>query len=393
MEDVQDVQVIFQFEEGGYDNSFIQSTSDVKMNEVISKFKNKVHDVDFKDYEFYFKDKIVNQDLKLSRFKLRSSNSSSPLTIIISVRKRSYLTKCPDCDANTCNLKIENFGLNFSGCPYNHKSTKTFSQYENSQKINYDEIKCDKCSKTLKEVKEMFKCLTCTKKFQRSCYFCDECHAKFGEKNSKVKHDIIKYEDKNYYCLDGCEYSFYCLNCECDLCEICEKTHNKKHNIIKYDSITPKIKSIKRELEKIKLKIDESKSHIEQILRMIEDASQTLDNYYIICMDIVGKCELYNTKLKNYHVISNLNSLEKSNQVVLNNLNELLKGDNSKKDYLSKCDILFDIFYKERGNLTGNNGKDNNNNNSQKIEVRTQNDRNYINQNFKEESKNGKSYK
>ena len=45
MEDVQDVQVIFQFEEGGYDNSFILGTSDMKMNEVISKFKNKVHDL------------------------------------------------------------------------------------------------------------------------------------------------------------------------------------------------------------------------------------------------------------------------------------------------------------------------------------------------------------
>ena len=390
------VQVLFQFEERGYAPIIIQSTSDVKMSEVIDKFKNKASDKNFKDYEFYFNDKIIIQDLKLSHFQLGEKSSNNPLIIIISVRKRSFITKCPNCLANTCFLKIENFGLNFSGCPYNHKSTKTFSQYENSQKINYSEIKCDKCSKSLKEVKEMFKCLTCSNQIQLSYYFCDECNAKFREKHlefSKVKHDIIKYEDKNYYCLDGCEYSFYCLNCECDLCEICEKTHNKKHNIIKYDSITPKIKSIKRELEKIKLKIDESKSHIEQILRMIEDASQTLDNYYIICMDIVGKCELYNTKLKNYHVISNLNSLEKSNQVVLNNLNELLKGDNSKKDYLSKCDILFDIFYKERGNLTGNNGKDNNNNNSQKIEVRTQNDRNYINRNFKEESKNGKSYK
>ena len=334
------VQVLFQFEERGYAPIIIQSTSDVKMSEVIDKFKNKASDKNFKDYEFYFNDKIIIQDLKLSHFQLGEKSSNNPLIIIISVRKRSFITKCPNCLANTCFLKIENFGLNFSGCPYNHKSTKTFSQYENSQKINYSEINCQKCSKTLKEVKELFKCLTCSKKFQRSCYFCYECHAKFVEKNSKVKHDLIKYEDKNYYCLDGCEYSFYCLNCECDLCEICEKTHNKKHNIIKYDSITPKIKSIKRELEKIKLKIDESKSHIEQILRMIEDASQTLDNYYIICMDIVGKCELYNTKLKNYHVISNLNFLEKSNQEVLNNLKEFLTGDNSKTDYLRKCDNI-----------------------------------------------------
>ena len=126
---------------------------------------------------------------------------------------------------------------------------------------------------------------------------------------------------------------------------------------------------------------------------MIEDASTTLDNYYIICIDIVGKCELYNTKLKNYHVISNLNFLEKSNQEVLNNLKEFLTGDNSKTDYLRKCDILFDIFYKERGNYTGSNANDNNNNDPQKIEVRTQNEKNNENQNFKEETKNEKSNK
>ena len=389
---MEQVQVLFQFEEGGYAPIFIQSNSDVKMSEVIDKFKNKASDKNFKDYEFYFNDKIIIQDLKLSHFQLGERSSSSPIIIIVSVRKRSFLTKCPNCPANTCFLKIENFGLNYYGCPNKHKSTKTFDEYEDSQKINYSKIKCDNCHRTRKEVKELIKCLTCSKKFQRSCYYCSKCNAEFEEKNPKLKHEIIKYEDKNYICLDGCEYSFYCLNCEIDLCEICEKTHkNNKHNIIKYDSITPKIKSINRELEKIKAKIDESKIHIEQILKMIEDASQTLDNYYIICKDIVGKCETYNTKLKNYHVISNLNFLEKSNQVVMDNLNELLKGDNSKKDYLSKCDILFDIFYKERGNYTGSNTNDNNN--PQKIEVRTQNDRNYINRNFKEESKNGKSYK
>ena len=38
---MEDVQVIFQFEEGGYDNSFIQSTSDVKMNELLLNLKIK----------------------------------------------------------------------------------------------------------------------------------------------------------------------------------------------------------------------------------------------------------------------------------------------------------------------------------------------------------------
>ena len=385
------VQVLFQFEEGGYSPIIIQCNSDMKMNVVIDSFKNKVNadgiNIEFNDYSFYFNDNIINLDSKLSRFQLRSSSSSRTL-IILSVRKRSKLTKCPDCEGNTCFLKIENYGLNYYGCPYNHKFVKTFAQYEDSQKINYGQIKCGKCSKTRKEVKEMYKCLTCSKKFQRSCYFCDECDALFAKDNSGEKHKTIKYDDKNYICLDGCDYSSYCLTCKKDLCEICEKGHkNKKHDIVKYDSITPKIKLIKRELEELKGKIAESKSHIEQILRMIEDASSALDKYYIICMDIVGKYESYNTRLRNFHIINNINFIEKSNKIVMENLNELLKGENSKKDYLNKCDILFDIFYKERGNYIGSNTKDNNN--PPKIEVRVQNEKNFGG----EDSKNGRANK
>jgi len=252
--------------------------------------------------------------------------------------------------------------------------------------MNYGLIVCDRCQKTRKEVKEMFKCLTCSKNFQRSCYFCSECNAQFEEKNKDnkgVKHNVIKYDDKNYYCLDGSEYSCYCTTCGIDLCEKCEINHkNEKHITVKYDKISPKIESLKNVLKKIKVKIEESKAHIEQILKMIDRASSTLDKYYAICMDIIGKCESYNMKLKNFHIIKNLEYLENSNKIVLEDLNEFMKGDNSKKDYLRKCEKLFDIFYKERGNF----------NNSIKIDSSTQDNKNNLNKSSKGDPKNGKFY-
>ena len=375
---MESVQVIFQFEEGGYAPIIIPSSPNSKMSEVIEKFKNKAYQLNFDNYEFYFNDKIVNQNSKVSHF--RST------IIIIYVRKRSLFTKCPDCEANTCFVKIEDYGLNFWGCPYGHRCTKTFSRYEESQKINYGLIVCDRCQKTRKEVKEMFKCLTCSKNFQRSCYFCSECNAQFEEKNKDnkgVKHNVIKYDDKNYYCLDGSEYSCYCTTCETDLCEKCEIIHkNEKHITVKYDKISPKIESLKNVLKKIKVKIEESKAHIEQILKMIDRASSTLDKYYAICMDIIGKCESYNMKLKNFHIIKNLEYLENSNKIVLEDLNEFMKGDNSKNDYLRKCEKLFDIFYKERGNF----------NNAIKIDSSTQGNKNNLNKSSKVDSKNGKFY-
>ena len=99
-------------------------------------------------------------------------------------------------------------------------------------------------------------------------------------------------------------------------------------------------------------------------------------------MDIIGKCESYNMKLKNFHIIKNLEFLENSNKIVLEDLNEFMKGDNSKNDYLRKCEKLFDIFYKERGNF----------NNSIKIDSSTQGNKSDFNKSSKGDSKNGKFY-
>ena len=119
-------------------------------------FKNKVNadgiHIEFDDYNFYYNDKIIKRDLTLEYF------IKNATLIIISVRKNSKFIKCPDCEGNTCFLKIENYGLKFYGCPYNHNAVKTLDEYDSSQKIQYDKIKCDKCH-TLKERREMFKCL------------------------------------------------------------------------------------------------------------------------------------------------------------------------------------------------------------------------------------------
>ena len=122
------VQIIFQFEEGGYKKISFEFNPKTIMSEVVDKLKIKASELKFENYEFYLDDKIVNQNLKLSEF--------HDSIIIISVRKRSYLTKCPDCEANTCFLKIENYGLHFCGCPHGHKYTKTFFRYKKKKKIN-----------------------------------------------------------------------------------------------------------------------------------------------------------------------------------------------------------------------------------------------------------------
>ena len=48
-----------------------------------------------------------------------------------------------------------------------------------------------------------------------------------------------------------------------------------------------------------------------------------------------------------------MNSLEKSNKVVIEDLDKLLKMDHTPKGYLNTCGVLLDIFYKERSNYEG----------------------------------------
>ena len=337
----------------------------MKMQKVIEKFGNKfVKEVDIKDYLFYHENKIINPELTISDYLKDYQKQLKSNIIIISVRKITKIIICPDCLYNTCSLEIENYGLHFYGCKYGHEVIKTFREYKDSQKINDKRllyIKCVRCRRSYMEVEEIYKCLNCSKEceYKHSFYFCGECME--GHSDKFKGHKSIKYEDKNYICLDDYEYSSYCLTCKIDLCKICKEKH-KNHNIIKYDDITPKIKERKRELEEIKYKIDKSKVFIIQLKQMLDHALYILEEYYNICKDIVDKYDSYNTKLRNYHIINTINSLEKSNKVVIEDLDKLLKMENTPERYLNTFGVLFDIYLKERSNLTGENINNNNQN-------------------------------
>ena len=364
----------FEFLDEEYKDIVIQCTPKKKMSEVIDLFKNQVKsEKELKDYLFYYKKEEINPESKVSDFE------KSKTIINISVRKKSKIIKCPQCVANTCFLKIENFGLHFYGCPNDHDIIKTFSQYKDSQILNYGEIKCDKNFETRDKVKEMYKCLTCSSKNNASYYICDKC---LKASEEEKQHKTINYDFKNYICLDNCAFSSYCRDCKKDLCSFCEKQH-KKHDIFKYDDIENKIKKRKEELEEIKTKIKHSKSSINQLVKTIENAYTILESYYDICKDIVEKYETYNIKSKNYHIIQNINFLETSNKEITEYLNYLIKEDNSKESFFNKCKLLIDIYYKERKNYADKNIKKNNN--PQKKED------NINNQNSIQDKKNGRS--
>ena len=342
-----DTIILIQIEDTNMSPIQIQCKTGVKMSHVFAMFKNKAFaeqtDVDLNDYLFYYNGEKIDKDLTVAQLK---KNQESSITFI-TARKRTKIMKCPICISNTCFIQIDNYGVKFSGCPYKHTVEKTFKDYEQSQKIDYSQIKCDKCGITQNRyLRNFYKCLKCSEEFKRSSYFCEDC-LKIHSGNDGENHQAIKYEDKYYLCSKhSIHYISYCTKCNKDLCELCEKKH-KGHNIIKYDSINPDVKTIKEGLEEIRKKTAKAKSHIDQIIRMLNDAVIAFEKYYEVCMDIVSKYELYNIKYKNYNVINTVRFLPKSSEKIVNDLNDILEGNKSKNDYLNKCKILFDIFTKD----------------------------------------------
>ena len=120
------VSVNFEFLDSEHQDFFIQCNPKQKISEVIDSFKDEVKsEIEFNDYLFYNKNKEINQELKVSDFKAQFINIS-----VRKIKSSKLTTKCPECDANTCFLEIEDYGLHFYGCIKGHDVKKTFAKYK-----------------------------------------------------------------------------------------------------------------------------------------------------------------------------------------------------------------------------------------------------------------------
>ena len=324
----------------------IQSKFEDKLSTVIDKFAQKLY-VEPKDFFYYYaKKEITNKDLTIMKLLNYSKNVQH---IEIGIKKRTKIIKCPICACNNCILHLDNYRLNFSECCHGHSESKLFEEYEDTQRINYQKIKCDnQCGRTQKDSLEDFhKCLKCSNLAGYAIYYCNQC-------NDNHKHKTIKYDEKYYYCTEhSAEYVSYCVNCvdnknnNINLCENCEKKH-KGHEIKKFDTIIPDVKEIKKKLEKINEKIDELKIIVRVIKNKMDDAVKIVEKYYEIANDMINKYETFNSKLKNYQVLLSINYLSKTNKEIIKDIDNVIKGNKNKEDWKKKCNKLIDIIEGDR---------------------------------------------
>ena len=347
-----DVKVLFQFEGGNIDTLSITSKDNSKMSEVISSLAKKVQsDINLKDYIFLYNGTMINTDLTIAQIRKAPKED-----MIINVKQSSKLMKCPKCDGGTCFIKIENYGVKFFGCEKqgHMPETRQFEDYEDSQKMNYNKIKCYVCAKTQnQDRREFYKCLNCTTEYGKSVYYC-EVHSKTHAQDIGEEHKTVKYSEKNYYCLiHSNEFSSYCYTCKRDLCKECKKNHSEEHKVTDFATIAPKTKKIKDELEEIRKKIAKVRLNIIQLKEMIDGALNVLNNYYNISMDLIRKYETYNKTLRNYHVIKNINSLSYSNENIKNDLDEILTRGKTSNDYIQQYEKLINIYVTAKENYLG----------------------------------------
>ena len=246
---------------------------------------------------------------------------------------------CPICGEN-CYIDINNYKISLSKCINNH-STKNIllDELKDKIEIKHSEICCNKCNKNKDEVfkQEFYTCLDCKLNL---CPLCNLSHNK--------KHDIIKYDMINYTCLTHLEkYLIYCKDCDKNLCGLCGIEHNRKHEIINLKEILNK--DIDKNLNEFRENIENLKCHLNEIIKKITKIIDNLEIFYKMNEEIINN---YDFKNNNYQIIKNINTLNDYDKKIIEDINKIILEnkfdtklkyiDNLYKEMMNKNNINFE---------------------------------------------------
>ena len=183
-------------------------------------------------------------------------------------------------------------------CKNNHTNNILINDFEKTQKIIETKIICDNCKINNKEKsfnKEFYICCQCK---MNLCSLCKETHNK--------NHNIIKYELRNYirYKHDD-NYTSYFDTCKMNICIVCENEHSG-HEIISFEKILPKKEELNIQMKKYKENIYKFKDEIKKMKKILEEIMENMDKYYKIIIDILNSI---NIKKRNYEILNNINEI------------------------------------------------------------------------------------
>ena len=227
-------------------------------------------------------------------------------------------------------MDIIDYKVNLFDCKNGHKIENILlDEFEETQKIDLNNIICDICKKNNKSTSYnniFYKCLTCNNNI---CPLC--------KSNHNNEHKIINYDDKYYICDRHNEnYISYCEQCKINLCTLCEG--HKNHKRIFFSDELPKkgiLISKKNEKDTINL----INKNIKILINILNEVMNKINIYYKINEDIINNYD-DNNKNRNYETIYYLNKFNCNTYIT--EINEIIRYSSIK----DKINNIFNIYKK-----------------------------------------------
>ena len=313
-------EVIFSYEGT---NTTIQCDENDTMKDIYNKFLIKIQKEDDNLYCIYNGNKI-NKELTFNEQVNTLDKDRKKMNIIViddnktTIEKHEIISKdiiCPECKDNII-MDIKNFKINLSGCNHHHnKYNIILYSFEETQKIDLNEIKCDICdnNKGNTHNNEFYRCNTCNKNI---CPLCKSVHDK--------NHIIINYDDKNYVCDKHNEsFSKYCEDCKENICLVCEKKHNN-HKLFDFKNVLVEKNELLDMMSDLKDVIDIFKYKINMIKEIFDQMINVMDIYYKFNENIINN---YNINKRNYYNLKNTYNIKNNNEMLIKEMNDIFNND------------------------------------------------------------------
>ena len=331
----------FYYQEKNYE---VQCNINEKMKIIIDRFQTIIEQKYNNNLIYLYHDSKVNNDLTYLEQLNELDRSSKKLNIKV-LENINPITKskeiiCPVCEENILIKMNEDFRINLYSCKNNHNlDNLSLYQFEDMQKINLDDIKCENCNETYRKgfIRDghFFICQTCNKNLCKRC-----CKSKC---DGGVEHMIIEYKNKNYICqLHGESFIKYCKKCNKDLCTLCVSKH-ESHNPIDLGEILPDKKELIKIKEDLRKYIDMFINKSNQIIEMINHTKNMMNVYYKINDDLIDN---FNESKRNYYGFQNLEHLKVKNEELIKKLKDILLYD---ENIINVFNFSFKKFYNEKG--------------------------------------------
>ena len=315
----------------------IQAKLDDPFQDVINKFMQKSL-LDPGSVNFLTNGKVINPNETVENHMSNLNKEKKKMNIIVTMIDQDYKNKeqvmvkskdiiCPKCK-EPCRITFENYKIKLYECINDHVTENIkFIVFDNTQNINEFQIKCERCpfkNKGNCPDDEFFRCLNCKLNL---CLLC--------KPNHDPRHNIIKYEQKNYICQTHYDsFMKYCIQCKKNICFACEGHEN--HEFEDLGNLKPNIEEKKKILNELKINIDAINKTIKEVIDKLNGFMLYISKFYEINNNIL---ENYDVKRRNFQSLKNINEINDNNEII-----EIIKKINNNNTLKDKISDILDLY-------------------------------------------------